>query len=108
MIKFLFPIAYSIKYEYGIQENIMWDFWWIAHFWLAYSFLNPSRITFLLGMTITISELIIIFYKLILFFCNPVWTIWQTNWMINKLIVLFTFLLILLVLIKDRKKLLKL
>ena len=106
VIKFIFPVIYSLVYQQMLTENIMWDFWWIAHFWLAYSFLNPSRKTFIIGMIITISELSIIIYKLILFFSDPAWDIWQTNWMINKLFVLFTFLMILALLLKDKKDLL--
>ena len=45
-IKFLFPIVYAVNYGHDFLNYIMWDFWWVAHIWLAYSFLNISRYTF--------------------------------------------------------------
>jgi len=53
-------------------------------------------------MLICISELIIINYKLIAFFISPQWTIWETNWMINKIIVLILFIIITVILLKNK------
>ena len=102
-IKFLFPIFYAVNYGNDIFTYIMWDFWWVAHIWLAYSFLNISRYTFIVGSIISIAELIIIILKLYLFFNSPLWNIWDTNWMINKVIMLILFLLISLTLVKEKK-----
>ena len=106
LIKYIFPVIYSLVYQHALTLNIMWDFWWVAHFWLAYSFLNPSRKTFMVGMIIAISEFFIITYKLTVFCFDPVWSIWQTNWLINKIFVLFTFIMIIGLLLKNRKELL--
>jgi len=105
LIKYIFPIIYSLVYQQALTSNIMWDFWWVAHFWLAYSLLNPSRKTFVVGMIIGISEFFIITYKLTVFYFDPVWSIWQTNWLINKIFVLFTFIMIIGLLLKNRKEL---
>ena len=106
LIKYVFPVIYSLVYQQALTANIMWDFWWVAHFWLAYSFLIPSRKTFVVGMIIAISEFFIITYKLAVFYFDPVWNIWQTNWLINKIFVLFTFIMIIGLLLKNRKELL--
>ena len=104
LIKFLFPIIYALNYGEGLLTYIMWDFWWIAHLWLAYSFLNISRYTFYIGSLISVAELIIIVFKLYLFFISPQWTIWNTNWMINKVMVLILFAFISLTLVCNRDK----
>jgi len=46
LIKFIFPIFYALYYEENCTKYIMWDFWWIAHLWLANSFLNLSKKTY--------------------------------------------------------------
>ena len=107
LIKFLFPVMYALNYGEEILSYIMWDFWWIAHLWLAYSFLNISRYTFYIGSLISVAELIIIVFKLYLFFMSPQWTIWNTNWMINKVIVLILFIFISLTLICNNDKFFK-
>ncbi len=107
IIKFIFPIMYAINYGEDLLAYVMWDFWWLAHIWLAYSFLFMSRYTFYLGSLITIAELIIIVLKLYLFFMSPEWSIWNTNWMINKIIVLVLFLFIGLTLIFNKNFILK-
>ena len=37
LIKFVFPIAYGIAQEVVWSTYIMWDFWWVAHLWLAWA-----------------------------------------------------------------------
>ena len=102
LIKFIFPVTYALYYEENFTKYIMWDFWWIAHLWLANSFLNLSKNTYYVGLLICISELIIIIYKLGVFFISPQWNIWDTNWMLNKIIVLFLFILITVILFKNK------
>ena len=60
LIKFLFPVMYALNYGEEILSYIMWDFWWIAHLWLAYSFLNISRYTFYIGSLISVGQAIAI------------------------------------------------
>jgi len=102
LIKFIFPVTYALYYEENFTKYIMWDFWWIAHLWLANSFLNLSKNTYYVGLLICISELIIIIYKLGFFFISPQWNIWDTNWMINKIIVLFLFIFITVILFTNK------
>ena len=107
LIKFIFPVLYALNYGENITKYIMWDFWWIAHLWLAYSFLNISRNTYFIGLIICIFELIIIIYKLYIFFILPQWTIWETNWMINKIFVLILFIFITKILVSNKNYILK-
>ncbi|MBT3938778.1 MAG: hypothetical protein HOF44_03610 [Pelagibacterales bacterium] len=102
LIKFIFPVTYALYYEENFTKYIMWDFWWIAHLWLANSFLNLSKNTYYVGLLICIFELIIIIYKLGVFFISPQWNIWDTNWMINKIIVLFLFIFITVILFTNK------
>jgi len=101
-IKFLFPIVYAVNYGHDFLNYIMWDFWWVAHLWLAWSFLNISHKTYYIGLLICFLELIIILYKLYNFFESPNWSIWDTSWMINKIFVLGLFLFITLIILKNK------
>jgi len=103
LIKFIFPIIYSLTYEENLIDLILWDFWWVAHIVLAISFLNPSKFTYFFGVLISVTEIIIVLTKLYLFFDNPLWSIWKTNWMINKLFVLLIFIIILFTLFRRKE-----
>ena len=78
----------------------------MAHLWLAFNLLNITKNIFYIGMLIAIIEIVIIVYKFILFFMNPSWNIWDTNWFINKIFVLSIFIVIFGLLLKDRKRIL--
>ncbi len=101
-IKFGFPIMYALNYGESFTRFVMWDFWWVAHLWLAWSFLNISHKTYYIGLLICFLELIIILYKLYNFFESPNWSIWDTSWMINKIFVLGLFLFITLIILKNK------
>lgn len=102
VIKFVFPIAFDAAYGHPIGTHIYWDFWWVAHLWLAWAFLSRPRYTYLLALGISVVEIAIIVVKFYLFFQAPDWTIWQTNWFINKVFVLACFVLILIYLVTKR------
>ena len=67
----------------------------VAHLWLAYALLRPQSYTFLLAVGVSVVEIIIVVTKFILFLPDPDWTIWTTNWFINKVFVLACFCLLL-------------
>ena len=95
LIKFVFPIAYGIAQEVVWSTYIMWDFWWVAHLWLAWAFHCQSRHLYLLALVISVTEVMIISIKFYFFFANPHWDIWSSNWFINKIFVLSCFLIML-------------
>lgn len=94
-IKFLFPIAYAQVYGLPLGTHIYWDFWWMVHLWLAWALLRGPRYTFTLAIGVATVEIAIVVTKFVLFLAAPEWTIWTTNWFINKLFVLIVFCLML-------------
>jgi hypothetical protein len=95
VIKFAFPVAFALAEGVPIVTYIYWDFWWVAHLWLAWALLNWPRYTVALAVGVSVVEIIIIVTKFILFFGDPQWTIWTTNWFINKVFVLACFCMLL-------------
>jgi len=107
VIKFLFPVVYDRIYGYAIGTHIMWDFWWVAHFFLAWSLTHWSAITYRLAVIISVAEIAIIVVKFYAFIgmagvSEAEWTIWRTNWFVNKVFVLTCFIALLFLLIRDR------
>jgi hypothetical protein len=90
-IKFLFPIAYALGYGLPIGTHIYWDFWWVAHLWLAWALLHWRGYSYALAIGVSVVEIAIIVTKFVLFLAAPEWTIWSTNWFINKIFVLACF-----------------
>ena len=103
-IKFLFPMAYAFFDGVPLASYIYWDFWWVVHLWLAWSLLHWRPYTLALAMGISIAEITIIVTKFALFLTAPEWTIWTTNWFINKLFVLLCFCLMLAYLATERRR----
>lgn len=95
VIKFVFPIVHDAAYGQPLGTHIYWDFWWVIHLWLAWALLNWQSYTYPLAIGTSVVEIIIIVTKFIFFFAEPDWTIWQTNWFINKVFVLACFVLLL-------------
>ena len=94
-IKFVFPIAYALGQGVALDTYIYWDFWWVVHLWLAWALLRWQSYTSLLALAVSTVEIAIVVTKFVLFLSDPVWTIWTTNWFINKLFVLACFCLML-------------
>jgi hypothetical protein len=94
-IKFLFPIAYALGEGVPLGTYIYWDFWWGVHLWLAWALLRRRPYAYALALGVSSLEIAIVLTKLVLFLSDPVWSIWTTNWFINKLFVLACFSLML-------------
>lgn len=95
VIKYLFPISYSLAYGYSLTEFIFWDLWPVAHVWLGWALLRQPAYTRPLAIGMSIVEILIILSMFTWFLQDPEWSIWRTNWFINKIFVLLCFLLIL-------------
>jgi hypothetical protein len=104
-IKFLFPIGYALAYGLPIGSHIYWDFWWVAHLWLAWALLRWKPYTWLLATIVSSVEIAIVVTKFAVFLAAPEWTIWTTNWFVNKLFVLLVFCLMLPYLVLRRHEL---
>lgn len=104
VIKFAFPIAFAVAEGVPVTTYIMWDFWWVAHLWLAWWLLDWRRYTLPLAVVVSVAEIAIILVKFWMFLSAPEWTIWTTNWFINKIFVLSCFLMLLPVVLRARGK----
>jgi hypothetical protein len=89
------PIAYALAEGAPVGTYIYWDFWWVVHLWLAWALLRWRPYAYALAIGVSAVEIAIVVTKLALFLPDPNWTIWTTNWFINKLFVLACFCLML-------------
>ena len=103
-IKFLFPVAFALADGLPITTHIYWDFWWVVHLWLAWALLNWRSYSYVLAIGVSVVEILIIVTKFGFFLAAPEWTIWSTNWFINKLFVLACFCLMLGYLLAHRRR----
>ncbi len=97
VIKYLFPISYAAVHGLPLTTHVFWDLWPVFHVWLAWIFLNGKHYTRLVAIGMSVIEIVIIvtlFYRF-LSGPDPEWSIWRTNWFINKIFVLTCFGLIL-------------
>ena len=93
-IKYLFPVGFALAYGAPLTAHIYWDLWPAAHLWLGWALLAQPAYTKWLAMGMAVVEIAII-TTFELFLAAPDWTIWRTNWFINKAFVLAAFVLIL-------------
>jgi hypothetical protein len=107
LIKYLFPVAYALNEGVPITSYVFWDFWWVVHIGLAWSLLHWRRYTYAAAIAISVAEIVIIVTKFVSFLSAPEWTIWRTNWFINKVFVLACFVMLLTYLVAKRAQLLK-
>ncbi len=97
VIKYLFPIAYAAVKGLPLTTHVFWDLWPVFHVWLAWLLLCWKNHTRPVAIGMSVIEIVIIvtlFYRF-LSGPDPEWTIWRTNWFINKVFVLTCFILIL-------------
>ncbi len=94
LIKYLFPVAWSVAYGEPPLAHVMWDFWWVAHLWLGWALLRRPPYLEVLAWLVSITEIVIVVTKFALFLPDPQWTIWRTNWFVNKVFVLAAFVLL--------------
>ncbi len=104
VIKFVFPIIYDAHYAHPLGTHIYWDFWWVVHLLLAWAMLTQHRLYRSVGIAVSVAEIVIIVVKFGYFFRAPDWTIWQTNWFINKVFVLSCFVLLLVTLLRRHRE----
>ena len=101
-IKFIFPLIYDLSYGYPVGTHIMWDLWWVAHLYLAWSLTRWNSLTYRLAVLISVVEIIIVVVKFIVFLDAPDWTMWCTSWFVNKVFVLGCFITLLALLLRFR------
>jgi len=94
-IKYLFPLAFAVAEGAPPTRWIYWDLWPIAHVWLGWALLARPSWTRRLAMVMAVVEIVIITTAFWLFLSDPEWSIWRTNWFVNKVFVLACFVLVL-------------
>lgn len=92
VIKYIFPMAYAFAHDEPIGTHVMWDFWWVIHIWLGWTLLRGPRYSLGFALIVSVVEILIIVTKFAMFLPYPEWTIWRTNWFINKCFVLACFI----------------
>lgn len=94
-IKYLFPIAFAMATGEPLGAYVYWDLWPVAHLWLAWALLVRPRYTRVLAIGMAVVEIVIIVTLFSRFLADPEWSIWRTNWFVNKVFVLVAFFLVL-------------
>lgn len=94
-IKYLFPIAFSLFSGEPWDAHVYWDLWPVAHVWLGWVLVSHAAYARRLAIVMSVIEIVIIVSKFAVFLSAPEWTIWRTNWFVNKVFVLGCFSLIL-------------
>lgn len=105
VIKYLFPMAYAVQHDLPIGTYLYVDLWPAVHIWLGWSLLHWQRYTFEFAIGVSVAEITIIVSKFALFLSAPEWTIWRTNWFVNKIFVLSCFVMLLTWLLVNMKQL---
>ncbi len=97
VIKYLFPVAFALSEGKALATYVYWDLWPVAHVWLGWALLRWPPYTKPLAIAMSAIEIAIIVTLFALFLANPQeqWSIWRTNWFINKIFVLLCFAMIL-------------
>ena len=104
-IKFFFPVGYALVAGVPVGTYVYWDFWWVVHLWLGWALLYWQRYTLGLAIAVSLAEIVIVVTKFTIFLSTPEWTIWSTNWFINKLFVLACFILLLAYVLRNFQRL---
>jgi len=94
-IKYLFPMAFALAEGVAWDSYIYWDLWPVAHVWLAWALLARPGYTRALAIAMSVVEIVIIVSLFAMFLSDPAWSIWRTNWFVNKVFVLACFILVL-------------
>lgn len=94
-IKYIFPVSFALATGEPWASHIFWDFWPVAHVWLGWALLTRPRYLRALAIGMSVVEILIIVSLFAWFLSDPEWSIWRTNWFINKVFVLACFILVL-------------
>ena len=94
-IKYLFPMGFALAAGQPVTSNVYWDLWPLTRAWLGWALLARPRYTRVLAIGMSLVEIAIIVTLLAQFLSNPEWTIWRSNWFVNKVFVLAAFVMIL-------------
>lgn len=96
IVKFLVPVLFALAERYAgrpvASAPVMWDFWWVAHLWLAWLLMHRHPLSRPAGMGIAVAECLIVAVKLVFYLRQPDLSLWGLLWLTNKVYVLVFFL----------------
>ncbi|MCP5150979.1 MAG: hypothetical protein H6983_25265 [Ectothiorhodospiraceae bacterium] len=102
VIKYALPIGWALGHGTPLLEHVYWDLWPLVHVWVAWALLRRAPYVVALATVVAVAEVTIVAAKLTLFLLEPDWSMWRTNWFVNKLFVLSCFAMLLGWLVQDR------
>ena len=95
VVKYLFPVTWAVVHGLPPATHVYLDLWPVFHVWLGWALLARPRYLYALALVVALLEIGIVATKFAFFLMAPEWTIWTTNWFVNKLFVLGCFVLML-------------
>ena len=95
VIKYVFPMAFAVHHDLPAMTHVYLDLWPVVHVWVGWSLLRWQPYTFWFAVGVAVLEIVIIVSKFSIFLAAPEWSIWRTNWFINKIFVLSCFVMML-------------
>jgi len=104
-IKYLFPAGFALAEGVAWDSYIYWDLWPIAHVWLGWALLARPGYARTLAIGMSVVEIAIIVTAFAWFLADPEWSIWRTNWFVNKVFVLGCFMLVLTFALREPERL---
>jgi len=100
--KYIAPIHWYLAESFAGNTPdsipIDWDFWPLAHAWVAWLLWTRSSIAWHAGVVVAALEVLVVTVKFAGFFLNPEFDFWRLMWFTNKVYVLAFFLVMLVVL----------
>lgn len=97
LIKYLLPILWAWRKQVALHSYIyFWDAWWVAHILVGAGLARRKKGIWFWAFALSVSEIIIIGTKFVLYWRSPDLDFWHVNWFVNKsfLLVYFWALLI--------------
>ncbi|SDZ77977.1 hypothetical protein [Microbulbifer marinus] len=94
-IKYLLPIGFALANGEPWSSHVYWDAWPVIHVWVGWALLARPGYTYRLAVAVSAVEIIIICTLFARFLADPEWSIWRSNWFVNKVFVLACFILLL-------------
>ena len=90
-IKYATPILVATHESLPLSTYILWDAWPLAHLVLAIALLRRSKGIVPLAFVIATAEVVVVIARYAMFFRDPIWDPWRTNWFTNKIFVISLF-----------------
>ena len=102
-VKFFVPSTLSVAMGEPWHDQVLWDFWWVAHLVLAAALLRPRPWVRPLALAVAGIEILIVSIKFLIFFQQPALNWLRLHWFYNKLAVVGVFTCLLISLIRNRQ-----